>query len=145
MNERLNILTCVRLQHYTCEQWIAITIYFHFQTDNSPLPRNWNFDNIRNSTIKSQSNEKSWWINHGLKNTSFLEETIRFPGNSLLLGRDLKAKSSFTLKILCLLCYRWNKCIHILFTKVTEKHILEWFKFDFPSLCSSAIPRISMS
>lgn len=107
MNERLNILTCVRLQHYTCEQWIAITIYFHFQTDNSPLPRNWNFDNIRNSTIKSQSNEKRWWINHGLKNTSFLEETIRFPGNSLLLGRDLKAKSSFTLKILCLLFF-WH-------------------------------------
>lgn len=107
MNERLNILTCDILQGYTCEQWTAITIYFHFQTDNSPLLRNWKFDNIRNSIIESQSNEKKKRINHGLKKNSFLEEAVSFPGNSILLGTVLNPKSSFSLKNLHILFF-WH-------------------------------------
>lgn len=83
-------------------------------------------------------------INHGLKKNSFLEEAVSFPGNSILLGTVLKPKSSFSLKkftyLIFLARYRWKKCTHILFTKVTGKYTLAWFNFNVTPLCRSAIP-----
>lgn len=55
INERLNMLTCFRL--YTWSKWIAITIYFHSKTDNSPLQWNWNVDDAGDSNTGPYSNE----------------------------------------------------------------------------------------